>query len=68
MKLEDNRAYWVIRKWGDWARCSRCGFTNKDAYDLENCQNFCGHCGADMRYTGLILESKYKEIIKGWGE
>ena len=57
---QDNQAYWVIRKFGDHAWCSRCGFTQKDVYDLENHQSFCGHCGADMR--GLILEKEWKEI------
>ena len=44
------------RKTGHWkflrngnAICSECGFEQVSAYDFENWDNFCHHCGADMR-------------------
>jgi len=40
--------YWLIRKWGDDAKCSNCGKTFKDVYDMENYDGFCRHCGTKM--------------------
>jgi len=42
------QAKWIIRNWGDDAVCSGCGRTQKCAYDVENFDNFCHHCGAKM--------------------
>lgn len=44
------------RKTGHWkldwkngkATCSKCGHTFKDAFDIDNFDNFCRHCGARM--------------------
>lgn len=29
--------------------CNRCRITQMNVWDSDNYQNFCGHCGADMR-------------------
>lgn len=29
--------------------CSVCGRHQKSVWDMDNYQNYCGHCGADMR-------------------
>lgn len=29
--------------------CQHCGSLQKHIWDLDGWQNFCGHCGADMR-------------------
>lgn len=39
---------WKLQR-GGWATCDQCGFTQSDVWDYDNWQNFCGHCGADMR-------------------
>ena len=40
--------FWLIRKWGDDAKCSNCGKAFKDVYDMENYDGFCRHCGTKM--------------------
>ena len=45
---ERKTATWLIRKWGDDARCSNCGHTFKDVYDMDNHDRFCRFCGAKM--------------------
>ena len=32
--------------------CSECGLTQNYIWDCDSWQNFCGHCGADMREGG----------------
>ena len=46
-------------KHGEWklhpdgsGTCNHCGRTQKAVWDYDNAQNFCGHCGADMRGDG----------------
>ena len=39
---------WRLHKDGS-GTCSECGFTQKYVWDMDGWQNFCGHCGADMR-------------------
>lgn len=43
-------------KHGEWklhpdgsGTCSYCNRIQKSVWDFDNAQNFCGHCGADMR-------------------
>ena len=43
-----NTATWLIRKWCDDARCSNCGHTFKDVYDMDNHDRFCRFCGRRM--------------------
>lgn len=40
--------FWLIRRWGDDAKCSNCGKMFKDVYDMENYDGFCRHCGTKM--------------------
>ena len=42
-------ATWLIHKWGDDAKCSNCGRSFKDVYDMDNYDNFCRHCGTHMK-------------------
>lgn len=44
----ENTATWLIRKWGDDAKCSNCGHTFKDVYDMDNHDRFCRFCGTKM--------------------
>ena len=39
---------WKLYKDGS-AVCSFCGFTSLHAWDQDNWQNYCGHCGAKMK-------------------
>ena len=39
---------WYVQKFGDNARCSECGMSFKDVYDIENHDRYCRHCGARM--------------------
>lgn len=50
MSLEPERktGHWKMLKNGD-AICSECGFTQVNAWDMNGWDNFCHHCGADMR-------------------
>jgi len=40
--------HWIISRFGADARCSVCGYYFNDAYDMENEDNYCRHCGALM--------------------
>ena len=40
--------FWLIRKWGDDAKCSNCGHTFKDVYDMDNHDRFCRFFGRKM--------------------
>jgi len=37
------------------AVCSECGHTQQNCWDLDNWDNFCHFCGADMR---IVLKEK----------
>ena len=39
---------WLFEKDGS-ARCSECHCWQDHIWDLDDWQNYCGHCGADMR-------------------
>ena len=45
---EVKRGKWTLHKDGS-ATCSVCKFVQNSAWDLDNWDNFCHHCGADMR-------------------
>ena len=45
---EVKQGKWKLNKDGS-GTCSLCRRTQKDVWDQDNFQNFCGHCGADMR-------------------
>ena len=42
------RGKWTLNKDGS-GTCSECGFVQSSCWDLDNWDNFCHHCGADMR-------------------
>lgn len=42
------RGKWTLNKDGS-GTCSECGRTQKNCWDLDNWDNFCHFCGADMR-------------------
>lgn len=42
------RSSWEFLRNGDGI-CLRCGSLQKHIWDVAGWQNFCGHCGADMR-------------------
>ena len=46
---ERKTATWLIHGWGDDAKCSNCGRFFKDAYDMDNYDQYCRHCGARMK-------------------
>lgn len=39
---------WKLNEDGS-AICSECGHIQYNCWDLDNCDNFCHFCGADMR-------------------
>lgn len=39
---------WKFNKDGS-GTCNQCGITQKNVWDYDSWQNYCGHCGADMR-------------------
>ena len=45
---ERKKGEWTFHKDGS-GTCSECGITQKAVWDMDNWQNYCGHCGADMR-------------------
>ena len=45
------RGYWHLHQDGS-GTCSECGVTQNYIWDCDSWQNFCGHCGADMREGG----------------
>ena len=51
-KMDDivrvKRGRWKFHKDGS-GTCSVCGFHQCDIWDLDDWQNYCGVCGADMR-------------------
>lgn len=46
--VEVKRGEWKLHPDGS-GTCSCCNRTQKSVWDYDNAQNFCGHCGADMR-------------------
>ena len=44
---ERKKGKWTFHKDGS-GTCSECGITQKAVWDMDNWQNYCGHCGADM--------------------
>lgn len=49
-KMHKNKGFWILQKNGD-AICSKCKRTQHNCYDLDNWDNYCHFCGADMRDT-----------------
>lgn len=42
------RGKWTLNKDGS-GTCSECGRVQTSCWDIDNWDNFCHHCGADMR-------------------
>lgn len=40
--------HWYIQRFGSDAKCSECGMSFKDVYDIENHDRYCRHCGTRM--------------------
>lgn len=38
---------WTMHKDGS-GTCNQCGITQKNIWDCDNWQNYCGHCGTKM--------------------
>ena len=53
-RVEPKKGKWIIRKFGADAMCSECGMYFHDAYDIENSDNFCRHCGAEMEGLKVV--------------
>ena len=51
---------WIIRRWGDDAKCSNCGRYFKDVYDMDNSDNYCRHCGTKMEGLELKVDGYYE--------
>ena len=45
---ERKTGWWLIKRFGADAQCSECGTYFSDAYDTDNSDVFCRHCGAKM--------------------
>ena len=39
---------WILHKDGS-GTCDQCHRNQSEVWDMDTWQNFCGHCGADMR-------------------
>ena len=42
------RGKWTLNRDGS-GKCSECGYVQPGCWDMDNWDNFCHHCGADMR-------------------
>lgn len=45
--VEVKHGTWIFHKDGS-GTCNQCRKTQKSVWDLDNCQNYCGCCGAKM--------------------
>lgn len=51
--VEVKHGRWNLNKDGS-GTCNRCHRTQGEVWDMDTWQNFCGHCGADMRDGGKV--------------
>lgn len=49
--VEVRHGRWELHKDGS-GTCQECGCLQKHVWDMDGWQNYCGHCGADMRNGG----------------
>ena len=73
----DKNQYVEVR-YGEWkfhedgsGTCNRCGGTQRNVWDYDSWQNYCGRCGADMRYyprnsERSLLFASLDEIIDAY--
>jgi hypothetical protein len=57
---ERKKGKWIVLKHNHNAMCSNCYQTFVDAYDLENWDNYCRHCGELME--DMITEEEWDGI------
>lgn len=55
-----DKGKWIILKHSHNAMCSNCHRKFVDAYDLDNWDNYCRHCGAIME--DMITEEEWDGI------
>lgn len=48
-QAERQKGHWIFDFAHNEMTCSECGRTFTGGFDLENADNFCRHCGSDMR-------------------
>lgn len=53
---EPKTGVWLIRRFGNYARCSVCGHSYNDVYDLEDSDAYCRHCGSKMEGLKVITD------------
>lgn len=58
--LERPKGKWIILKHSHNAMCSNCHRTFVDAYDFDNWDNYCRHCGAIMEE--MVTEENWDGI------
>lgn len=46
-ELKEKQGKWKLNKDGS-GTCDQCGITQKNVWDYDNYQNYCGHCGVKM--------------------
>ena len=63
-RQERKTGFWMIRKFGADAKCSNCGRSFNDVYDLDDYDGFCRHCGAQMKGIHVIKSSHTEQILK----
>lgn len=49
--VEVRHGRWKLHEDGS-GTCQECGCLQKHVWDVDGWQNYCGHCGADMRKGG----------------
>ena len=54
---EVKHATWYLNENGS-GMCSNCRVTQKDVWDFDKWQNYCGHCGAKMDGKDINVPSK----------
>lgn len=59
--VERKHGKWTLNKDGS-GTCSECGRVQFNCWDLDNWDNFCHFCGADMRGTVVLNPITTEEI------
>ena len=48
LKKDQREGEWILHDGGE-GTCPKCRTRQKDVWDYDNMQNYCGHCGAKMK-------------------
>lgn len=59
---ERPKGHWIFDFAHNKMTCSKCGRTFTGGFDLDNADNFCRHCGADMR--GKETDCDYERAVE----